>query len=94
MSLQAVANMIQDNGLIERIMGAAALAGDPQPRVWAANNIGLLASSEGWQDAYAAGLAAENYQGLPAEYASTVGANPNVITDAMIVAAVQALRGS
>ncbi len=92
MSLNAIAKMTQDNGLIERVASAAALAGVPDDaRLWATNRMWKLSALDGWSKAYALGLEKENYQGDSASYASVVGIWEDFITDEMIIAGVNDL---
>jgi len=56
--------------------------GETPPTTWAANNIWLVAAAPGFGDAYASAIAG----GIPRP-----GNDPAVISDAQILAAVQAL---
>ncbi len=81
MSYLSIANMAQNPRLIERITACIAQERPAEsPSSWASANIWQLAASPGWADAW--------------EYAinggeQTPGTNPGVITDGMILAAVQ-----
>ena len=76
-----IAQMSADVDLTSRVAACAAQEGVPDPRQWAADNVLLLAAEPGWADAWASAVAAGNEQ---------PGRDPAVITDGMILAAVQA----
>jgi hypothetical protein len=74
--------MATDQDLLNRCIAAAAQEGvwEPGPQQWAAMHIWHLASSPGWADAYDYAVNAGNTE---------PGKDGAVITDAMILAAVQ-----
>lgn len=85
MSYTDVARMATDGHLRERIAACAAIEGvwNPHPTKWADDNQWYLAASPGWGDAYAYAVLTKN----PAP-----GLDAGVITDGMILSAVQARR--
>jgi hypothetical protein len=76
-----IATMSADTDLTARVSASAAQEGKPDPRNWAADNMLVLAASPGWSEAWASALAGGN---------EAPGRDPAVITDGMILAAVQA----
>lgn len=74
--------MAQDYDLQRRITACAATEGRVDPTNWATSKMWVLAATPGWSDAYASAIAA----GI-----STPGKSETVVTDAMILAAVQPL---
>lgn len=92
MSLMNMSIMVNDSHLVERVAAGAAISGvRGNARAWAMSHIWEVCALDGWLTAYSAGVTAEDYQGDPAAYAPTVGGDPDVISDAMILAGVQAL---
>jgi hypothetical protein len=77
-----ISTMARSTDLTAREQAAAAqeLAGDPYQ--WVQDNALRLAAQPGWAEAWASALAAEN---------PNPGRDPAVITDGMILSAVQAL---
>ena len=84
MSYATQAAMAQDRSLHARIAACAAREGivDPHPLAWAANHQWRLAAEPGWDQAYAYAVAS----GVP-----DPGRSEGVITDGMILSAVQAV---
>lgn len=86
MSYATQSQLAQDNDFINRCNAAASKetmpAEEPNPLAWVSQNIWQLAASPGFDEAYASALAGGI--GRP-------GWQDNVITDAMILSAVQAL---
>lgn len=82
MSYWDVAQMQADPDLMSRVTAAAAKEGAPDPFGWAANNSWSYAAQPGWDDAWASAIAGGNEK---------PGRDPAVITDYMILAAVQAI---
>ena len=82
MSYSSIAIMAEDNDLRKRIMACASKQGMRDGQSWTTQNIWLLASTAGWDDAWDSAL--QVGIGRP-------GLMPNVITDIMILTAVQAL---
>lgn len=83
MAYEDVSKLAHDGNLRERLIAAAALEGIPDPEQWVAQRRWEIAAQPGWADAYA--TAVETHIDLP-------GLRPGVITDAQILAAVQALN--
>ena len=87
MSYQSVVEMAGSSSLTRRIAASAATEGQTDPLGWAQSRIWRLAASPGWADGW-------EY----AENVATINVNPDtgirndVITDSMILSAVQALR--
>ena len=78
-----VATIAADQTMRQRVAACAAQEGETAPENWAYTNAYLWAASPGWDDAWESAVAAGN----PAP-----GADPAVITDPQILAAVQQLR--
>jgi hypothetical protein len=76
-----VAKMAQDADLTARVQAAAAEEIDGDPYQWTASNMLDVAASPGWDEAWSSALASGN---------ETPGRDPAVITDGMILSAVQA----
>jgi hypothetical protein len=79
-----IAQMSADPDLTSRCAASAAQEGAPDPRNWAADHMLVLAAQPGWSEAWASALAGGN---------ESPGRDPAVITDGMILAAVQAELG-
>jgi hypothetical protein len=75
--------MSADVDLTSRVAASAAQEGRPDPRNWAADNMLILAASPGWSEAWASALAGDPPNEFP-------GRDGGVITDGMILSAVQA----
>lgn len=83
MSYWDIAVMAADTELLRRVTACAAqeeVEGDPY--TWAADHILLLAAEPGWAEAWAYAIAAGN---------ETPGRDPGVISDGMILSAVQGM---
>jgi hypothetical protein len=76
-----ISQMASDPELTSRVAACAAQEGRPEPRQWAADHMLVLASSPGWDAAWASAVASGN---------ETPGRDPAVITDEQILSAVQA----
>lgn len=87
MSLSSIAEMAASKSLLTRIAACAAQQGEFGPMVWASGNIWEIVSSPGWGDKWQ--FAADNWQ---VNANPDVGARTDVISDADILAAVQALK--
>lgn len=89
MSYQSVVEMASSQSLLSRIVAAAAEEGERSPLQWAQANIWQLATSPGWDEswAYAVDTATD-------EMNPDTGKRPGVITDAMILDGVRALRSA
>ena len=81
MAYYDIAQMSADIDLSSRVAACAAQEGRPEPREWAADNMLTLAASPGWSEAWASATAGGNEQ---------PGRDAGVVTDGMILAAVQA----
>lgn len=86
MSYGTQAQLSRDPAIRERLAAAAAKEGvtDPHPTAWADANQWILAAEPGWDEAYSYAIATD----VP-----NPGADESVITDAMILAAVQKALG-
>lgn len=82
MSYNTISVMAQDYDLQRRVTACAAVEGKTDPTVWAPAHMWTLAATAGWDEAYSSALAG----GI-----STPGKSETVITDAMILSAVQPL---
>jgi hypothetical protein len=80
MSYNTIANMAQDFELQRRITACAVSEHKQDPSQWASERMWQLAATPGWADAYEYAVA--NDMNNP-------GKRENVITDSMILAAVQ-----
>ena len=87
MSFLAQAKITEDNYIIQRVKACAASQQVPDPHEWTMANIWTLSTQEGWAEAYNRVLEGETIPD-PAAWAGTAGADPNVITDQMILAGV------
>lgn len=74
-----------DQDVLAMVAACAALEGVPGPQKWAWEQGWELAAQPGWDAAYAAALVNE---------VERPGRDESVISDPMILSAVQALRGS
>ena len=83
MAYEDVSKLAHDGNLRERLIAAAALEGIADPEAWVDGKRWEFAAQPGWADAYASAVA--TFIDLP-------GLRPGVITDAQILAAVQALN--
>jgi hypothetical protein len=86
-SYLTIARISMDTMMRWRVAACAAQQGEPQPDLWASTFSYAWASQPGWAAAWDSALAG----GRPNDEPSP-GADPAVITDAMILSAVQALR--
>lgn len=87
MTYQSIVEMASNQSLLARIVAAAAEEGQENPLGWGQANIWKLAASPGWDDAwdYAKATATDDHN-------PDTGLRPGVISDQMILSAVQALR--
>ena len=86
MTYYLISVMAVDPDLMARIQACAAQEGaEPDPWSWAQANVLVICAQPGWADAWASALASGN---------ETPGRDEAVITDGMILAAVQSLIGS
>jgi hypothetical protein len=84
-SYLTVSRIAADPFMRLRCGACAAVERIPDPENWAFKKSLLLAAQPGWSEAWESAQAAGNEQ---------PGADPAVITDGMILAAVQAVRSS
>ncbi len=82
MSYSSIALMAEDYDLRKRVIACASKEGLKSAEVWSLENIWLLAATPGWDDSWDSALIVGI--GRP-------GNMPNVISDAMILSAVQPL---
>lgn len=85
MSYNTTADLAYDMSLQRRVIACAALEGITDPVQWAVNHAWPLAAQPGWGEAYAYAKAGETPNPDP-------GKDEGVITDGMILAAVQSLK--
>ena len=85
MSYLTQATMEADAFLRSRITAAAADEGDADPVAWLLGNSWAVVVAPGWDDAWESAVAGD---------VENPGADPGVITDGMILAQVQAVRGA
>lgn len=91
MSYASIAAMATSGSLQNRVAACAAtqdLGGLPAPQ-WAAGNLLAIVAQPGWADAWDAAVAAQNPNVNP-----DTGYRNDVITDAMILSGVQAVRSA
>lgn len=81
--------MSRSNSLMMRIAACAAMEDVTEPQTWASQRMWIFAAQPGWADAwdYAKGT-------YTTEKNPDMGARPDVIGDAMILASVQALNAA
>lgn len=87
MTYTAIADIVESASLRRRIIAAVAAEQIPGPDVWVAQRIWSFAAQPGWSEAWT--YAVENWG---PDYNPDTGARPGVISDTMILAAVQALN--
>lgn len=85
MSYNTQAALAVDPDIRNRVAACAATQGMPSPVQWADTYLWRLSGSPGWDDAYAYAVASDN---------ARPGYDEAVITDGMILAAVQAVLTS
>lgn len=83
MSYKTQAILARDSGLMLRVAACAATQSIPSPESWAWTNNWALSSQPGWDDAYAYALA---------QNVENPGESESVISDSMILSAVQAMK--
>ena len=84
MSYLDISHIAANGTMRQRVAACAAQEGEKAPENWAYTTSYLWAATPGWDPAWAS---AE-----PANPGADHGANPGVITDGMILSAVQGLR--
>ena len=82
MSYWDISQMSGNADLQGRIMASAAQEGIPEPGPWTAEHMLVLCASPGWSEAWASAVASQN---------PTPGRDEAVITDGMILSAVQGI---
>lgn len=85
MSYNTVSAMAYDGHLLQRVTACAALEETPSPVQWASERGWQFAAQPGWAAAYASAIATGT---------TDPGKDEAVITDAMILSAVQSLRST
>lgn len=85
MSYLAQARLASDSDLLARVTACAATEATPAPDEWAYRHRWVLSAQPGWAAAYASAL--ESEVGAP-------GADASVISDAMILSAVQSITAA
>lgn len=83
MTYLTISKIAADPALTLRVTACAAQEGEPDPSGWAFTHRYNWAASPGWDAAWESALAAHD---------ADPGSNEAVITDGMILSAVQALR--
>lgn len=84
MSYSTIALIAASETLFPRLVACAATLGKPKPvEQWVEAHRWEIAASTGWSDAWDAALTGDP--------GPDIGSNPEVITDAMILAAIQPL---
>lgn len=81
----AVASMAASISLRDRVAACAAQEGKPDPVIWAQQHMWAIAASATWDDTWQYAVDTYNVNQNP-----DTGARTDVISDAMILAAVQA----
>lgn len=86
MSLNTIADLAEDEDFKRRVkVAVVTLSIDSNSDAWISENILKVASSEGFEAAYASALTQE--------YMAKPGKNPAVITDEQIITAVKNIAG-
>ena len=85
MSYKTIAAIAADRDIQSRVSACAATFNVQNPAAWAMEQAWRLATSEGWETAYEQAVTDDT--GSP-------GSDESVITDGMILSAVQAIRAS
>lgn len=85
MSYHAVSQLSRDSALQDRIAACAVTEGEENPDGWAYDHRWKLAASPGWREAYAYALEMKT---------PDPGIDPGVISDGMILSAVQTTRAA
>jgi hypothetical protein len=83
MSYKTQAKLADDLEIRARITACVATEGEKEPQRWVTENKWLLSAQPGWDAAYAYAITAGN---------NHPGDDEGVITDGMILSAVQAIR--
>lgn len=88
MSYAAVVQLARSSSLLDRVAAAAAKEGQDSPQSWALERAWRFAAEPGWAEAWAYAKDTQSVNVNP-----DTGAREDVISDAMILAAVQARIG-
>lgn len=91
MSFLAQSKLVEDPNLIARVAACVSTFGEVEARLWAARHMWVLSASPGWAVAYEEATI-NDVVADPAGFVPHAGADPDVITDTMILTAVQKLR--
>lgn len=89
MTYTDIADMTQSLSLTQRVSAATAQEGELLPSQWTAENIWAIASQPGWAEAWASAKDSQTDDDNP-----DTGIRPGVITDGMILSAVQTVRAA
>lgn len=87
MSYRSIVDMALSASLRDRLRACAAEQGEASPEVWVGQHMWALAASPGWATKWDSAKV-----GLTIDQNPDLGARDDVITDADVLAAVQALR--
>jgi len=87
LSYLSIVEMSRSTSLLMRIAACAAMENVEEPQTWASQRMWKFASQPGWADAWT--YAKETYT---PEKNPDMGARPDVIGDAMILASVQTIN--
>lgn len=90
MSYLAHAKITEDPYIIMRVKACVSSKGVLNAHEWTMRHIWSIAASPGWAEAYGALLDGEDTTD-PAAWGGSIGADPNVITDSMILSAVDSV---
>ena len=92
MTYNTVATIARDFHLRERVAACASTEGEPSPVEWAEAHMWRLAGSPGWADAWEYAINTTPADAPPPNDVASIGRREGVVTDGMILAAVQPLR--
>lgn len=95
MSFNSVVEMASNTALMNRIVAAVAREGISNPQQWTTSYLWKICASPGWDTAWDAAIA----NNLPDQAATNIrernlGSHEGVITDSMILTAVQSMTAS
>lgn len=96
MAYMTISTIAGNPAMLNRVAACAAQEGVPDPRGWAQQNMLTLAASPGWAAAWESALASDpgtDPETVEVARDTDLGGREDVITDGMILSAVQALRG-
>lgn len=89
MAYSDIVQMATNYSLQSRVAAAAAQEGEQDPMTWAQSNAWDFAAQPGWSDAWAYAKDTQTVNQNP-----DTGARNDVISDGMILSAVQAIRAA